>query len=199
MAVSLAALRRSGARAGDTIAVAGCGVVGLLLVHAAVEHGVRVVARDILPEKEQLARQLGAIPAGDAVLSGLWRTEGVSAVFECAGTAGSAAAALEAAPRGSTVMLLGLGAEPVRFVPLRLVREGIRIEPSLIYDHPADFARTIGLVAAGRLHPSRIVTATLPFAAIADAIELAASGRAGKVHVELVKSGAAEMPGAVLA
>jgi len=82
-------------------------------------------------------------------------------------------------------MLLGLGAEPVRFTPLRLVREGIRIEPSLIYDHPADFASTVELVAAGKLRPSRIVTRTLPVDSLAEAIELAATGGEGKIHIEL--------------
>ncbi len=185
MAVSFAALRRSGARSGDTIAVVGCGVVGLLLAHAAVGHGIRVLARDILPEKEEMARQLGAVPAGDADLSAWWRAERVSTVFECAGTTGGAETALECAPRGSTVMLLGLGAEPVRTTPLRLVREGIRVEPSLIYDHPADFASTIELVAEGKLQPARIVTATRPLDSISEAIQLAATGRAGKIHLEI--------------
>jgi threonine dehydrogenase-like Zn-dependent dehydrogenase len=82
-------------------------------------------------------------------------------------------------------MLLGLSTSPASFVPLRLVREGIRIEPSLIYDHPDDFETVIRLVAQGHLAPSRIVTDTLPFDEIGRAFELAREGDSGKVHVAI--------------
>jgi 2-desacetyl-2-hydroxyethyl bacteriochlorophyllide A dehydrogenase len=183
MAVSVHALRQSGARAGDTVAVVGCGVVGLLLVHAAAEEGVRVLAHDRFAEKEERARELGALSHSDTDVAAIWRQENVTTVFECAGATESVELALEAAPRGAKVVLLGLSSAPARFTPLRVVREGIRIEPSLIYDHPGDFSRTIELVASGRLRPSRIVTGTFPLESVAEAIQLAASGKAGKVHL----------------
>jgi hypothetical protein len=62
----------------------------------------------------------------------------VSTVFECAGATSTVDLVPSAAPRGSLVMLLNLSTSHASFVPLRLVRQGIRIEPSLIYDHPDD-------------------------------------------------------------
>ena len=79
-------------------------------------------------------------------------------------------------------MLLGLSNSPASFVPYRLVREGIRIESSLIYDHPEDFACAIDLVADKILQPSKIVTETVPFDSIGRALEIASTGKSGKVH-----------------
>jgi L-iditol 2-dehydrogenase len=182
-AVSLHALLRSGAQAGDAIAVVGCGVVGLLLAHAAVARGVRVLAYDQFAAKLDMASALGAVADNQPDPTARWLDEGVTAVFECAGATATVERSIASAPRGSTVMLLGLSTAPASFVPLRVVREGIRIEPSLIYDHPADFEATIRLVADGTLSPSKIVTGSLPFESVGDALEMASTGKAGKIHV----------------
>lgn len=182
LTVSLHALIQSGAQIGDTVAVVGCGVVGLLLIHAAVAQGVRVLAHDRIDAKLEMAARLGATPCGHDDPAVLWLNENVSTVFECAGVTATVEQALSAAPRGSQVVLLGLSSSPATFVPLRLVREGIRIAPSMIYDHPSDFARSIALVASGTLHPSRIVTDTLPFDSIGRALKMAGTGQSGKIH-----------------
>ena len=183
LAVSVHALKQSGARPGDTVAVLGCGVIGLLLVHVAVARGVRVIAHDRLPEKQQMAAALGATIADTDDVAGLWKAQDVRTVFECAGVTATTELAIGSAPRGATVMILGLSTSPASFVPLKLVREGVRIEPSLIYDHPTDFIETIKLVGDGTLVPSRIITDTFAFDDIARAMDTAAGGSAGKVHM----------------
>ncbi len=185
LAVSIHALRHSSARLGDTIAVVGCGATGLLLVQAAIAQGVHVLAHDKFPSKLEMARALGAsTPSGDEIAQ-VWRDENVTTVFECAGASPTVELALNAAPRGSEVVLLGLSAAPATFVPLRLVREGLRVSGSLIYDHPSDFARAIALVKQGTLCPSKIVTGVLPFAEMDRALQLASTGQSGKINVEL--------------
>ncbi len=183
LTVSLHALLQSGVRMGDTVAVVGCGVVGLLLIHAAVRQGVKVLAHDKFEGKLQRARQLGAIAPQDGELGKLWQAENVTTVFECAGASSTVEMALNAVPRGGRVVLLGLSTSPASFIPLRLVREGIRIEPSLIYDHPSDFARSISLVASGILQPSCVVSDTVQFDSIGHALELASTGQSAKIHV----------------
>jgi threonine dehydrogenase-like Zn-dependent dehydrogenase len=183
LTVSLHALLQSGATIGDTVAVLGCGVIGLLLIHAAVRQGIKVLAHDKVDNKVQLARRLGAVTSGSAEVKDLWDAEGVSTVFECAGAAATVELAISSAPRGSRVILLGLASSAASFMPLRLVREGIRVEGSMIYDHPSDFARSIALVENGILQPSCVVSDTFQFDSIATAIELASVGRAAKVQV----------------
>ena len=180
--VALHALFQTGVRMGDTVAVVGCGVIGLLLIHAAVRQGVRVLAHDKFEEKLERARQLGAMtPGGEP--EGIWESENVTTVFECAGASSTVELSIGAAPRGSRVVLLGLSTSTASFTPLHLVRKGIRIEPSLIYDHPSDFARALELVAAGVLKPSSVVSDTFEFDSIGRALELASTGQSAKIHV----------------
>ena len=186
LAVSVHGLLQSGARAGDTVAVLGCGVVGLLLIHAAAAAGVRVIAHDRIADKLAMARMLGAFAAletGD--VEALWQAQDVSTVFECAGASETVELALKAAPRGAQVILLGLASTPVSFVPMRLVREGINLHTSMIYSHPADFEYVIDLVAKGELHPASIVTHTYALEKIGEALELGSTGGAGKIHIEI--------------
>jgi len=185
LTVSLHALLLSGATLGDTVAVVGCGVVGLLLIHVAVAQGVRVLAHDRFAEKLELASRLGAIRCDGDSPADLWLSREVHSVFECAGATSTVELVLSAAPRGSQVLLLGLSSSTAGFVPLRLVREGIRILPSLIYDHPSDFARSIALVASRTLRPSAIVTETFPFDSIGHALDTAGTGKSGKIHMAM--------------
>ena len=85
LAVSLHALWQSGAQIGDTVAVLGCGSTGLLLIQAAISQGIRVFAHDKLESKLDIARELGAQVNQSPDISELWRHEGVTSVFECAG------------------------------------------------------------------------------------------------------------------
>ncbi len=187
LTVSMHGLLQSGARSGDTVAVLGCGVVGLLLIHAATAMGIRVIAHDKLGDKLEMARGLGAlvIPEHEDAAR-IWQKENVTTIFECAGVPATVEFALKDAPRGAQVMLLGLSSSPASFVPMRLVREGINIHTSMIYDHPADFAHAIDLVAKGTLHPARVVTHTYSFGSIDQALRLAGSGKAGKIHIKMI-------------
>ena len=186
LAVSMHGLLQSGARPGDTVAVLGCGVVGLLLIHAATAAGVRVLAHDRIAEKLEMARGLGAAIVPEVDPAQLWEEENVSTVFECAGVPATVELALQAAPRGAQVVLLGLSSSPAAFVPVRLVRDGINVRTSMIYDHPRDFAHVIERVAKNDLHPARIVTHTFPIDRIREAVEFAGTGVAGKVHLEFI-------------
>jgi L-iditol 2-dehydrogenase len=184
LTVSLHGLLQSGARKGDTVAVLGCGVVGLLLIHAAVAMGIRVIAHDRIAGKLDMARDLGAAVVSDQEDTALlWGAENVATVFECAGVPATVELALRAVPRGAQVILLGLSSAPANFIPMRLVREGINIRTSMIYDHPGDFAHAIDLVGKGVLHPGCVVTHTYSFDSIEQALALSAAGKAGKIHV----------------
>jgi L-iditol 2-dehydrogenase len=105
----------------------------------------------------------------------------VTTIFECAGVPASIELSISAALRGSQVLMLGITTAPASFVPIKIVREGIHIIPSLIYDHPGDFARTINLVSFGMLSPSKIITDRVPFASVVEALKIACTGQSAKV------------------
>ncbi len=185
LAVSLHALRQSKVQLGDTIAVIGCGSTGLLLIHAAVKQGIRVIAHDKYEEKIKLAENLGAEANVSDDMAAIWLKRNVNTIFECAGSSATVELALNNAPRGSQIILMGLSTSTTNFQPLRFVREGLNLQGSLIYDHPADFANTIALVEEEKLIPSMIISKTFPFDEINDALEFAGTGKASKVVLKM--------------
>jgi len=187
LAVSLHALWQSKVQLGDTIAIIGCGSTGLLLIHAAVTQGVRVIAFDKYEEKKEIAVRLGAESIKIDDIETVWAKENVRTVFECAGSSATVELALNSAPRGSQIILMGLSTSPANFQPLRFVREGLNLQGSLIYDHPNDFANAIALVEKGKLTPSRIISEEYPFSKIQDALELAGTGKVSKIILNMEK------------
>jgi 2-desacetyl-2-hydroxyethyl bacteriochlorophyllide A dehydrogenase len=185
LAVAVHAVRHSGVSLGDTIAIIGCGAIGLLLAQTAAAMGVRIIAHETNAKKLAMACDLGAETPCSGDIATIWKKEGVTKIFDTTGVHATVDLALDSAPRGSEVFLLGLATENAKFVPLRFVREGIKLFGSLIYDHPFDFPRTIDLVERGILRPSRIVSDTIPFDSIDRAFELASSGGAAKVLIRM--------------
>jgi L-iditol 2-dehydrogenase len=191
-AVGVHALLASKAKFGDTIAVIGLGAIGLLLTQLALALGYKVFVTEINQQKLKMATDLGAIAAnteGGTVeeqsvgLAKTWEDNDVVAVFECAGSAHTASLVTASAPRGSEIVLVGLSANLATFKPLKIAREGITIVPSIIYDHPFDFKRTIQLVASKIIQPSFIISRYMALTDIQTALEIAAKGDDSKIVI----------------
>jgi L-iditol 2-dehydrogenase len=197
-AVAVHALLASKAKIGDTIAVIGLGAIGLLLTHLALSLGFKVFVTEINENKLKMATDLGAIATnteggnieeqvehpeaiGSAFLNKIWEHNEVVTVFECAGSAHTASLATAAAPRGSEIVLVGLSNNLATFTPLKIAREGITIVPSIIYDHPFDFKRTIQLIASKTIQPSFIISRFMGLNDIQNALEIAAKGEDSKI------------------
>lgn len=187
MAVAVHALFVSSAKPGDSIAIIGLGAIGLLLNHLAIRLGYKVLVTEINEEKLRKATEEGAIVAnGDTqALHTAWLANEVVAVFECAGSALTATLAAAAAPRGAEVVLVGLSEKSAEFTPLRIAREGITFVPSIIYDHPTDFKRTLQLIQRKVLCPSKIISSFAPLSTLQTALEKAAKGSESKIIVTI--------------
>lgn len=156
LAVAMHALSVSGLQPGDGAVVLGCGAIGLLLTQLLAMVRVDVCAVDLDARRVDAARRAGAVEAivmtGDAAAGLAERVRGSdrwAVVFECSGVASGAVWCLDAVPRGGTVVLVGLAVETVPLQPLRIVREGITVTGSIIYDHPDDFRRAIRFLHGG--------------------------------------------------
>ncbi len=190
-AVALHALLASSAKPGDTIAVIGLGAIGLLVTHIALALGYRVLVTEISSAKVALAKSLGAVPLCSTgtlaeqsnILAETWLQEDVSAVFECAGAAATASLATAAAPRGSEIVLVGLSEKAATFMPLKIAREGITIVPSIIYDHPTDFRRTLRLIESRVIRPGFIISGQAHLDELQTALETAALGESSKILI----------------
>jgi L-iditol 2-dehydrogenase len=192
-AVAYHALSCCSSRANDTIAVLGLGAIGLLITQLALKSGYKVFVIDISETNLQTAASMGAIPLNVssqsedliAPIADTLLKNNVTAVFECAGAEKTASFVLSIAPRGADVVLAGLSATPASFIPLRIVREGIRIIPSIIYNHPHDFARTIQLIQSKLIEPGKIISGTYKLGQLQQTMEAAASRKETKLIITI--------------
>lgn len=185
LAVAVHALHVSSASPNQQIAIFGLGAIGLLLCQLALTNGYQVWVKDLNEDKQNMAEVMGAgILPKEGLESFLYNQE-IVAIFDCVGVAKATNLILETAPRGSEIILVGLANELAQFVPLKIAREGISILPSIIYDHPNDFAETIELIAQNKIHPGKIISERFPLDRIEDAMTLAVSGKATKVILDI--------------
>jgi propanol-preferring alcohol dehydrogenase len=111
------ALRNSGARPGDTVAVQGIGGLGHLAIQYAAKMGFRTVALSSGSDKEELARQLGAheyidtnkVPAAE----GLEKLGGADLVLATAPYSAAIAATLGGLKPRGTLLLVAAPFEPL--------------------------------------------------------------------------------------
>ncbi len=190
-AVAYHALFSSSAVTGSTIAILGLGAVGLLLAELALALGYQVLVTDLHPQKCQWAVDLGARVCEmsgnpenlEEELHRCWEQAGVSAVFECAGGKTSAGLSIAAAPHGSEVILVGLSEAPAFFQPLKVVRQGINIIPSIVYTHPYDFGQVIQHIEKKQIQPQQLISNRFSFEALQAAFDRAKEGRENKIVI----------------
>jgi alcohol dehydrogenase len=155
-------------RAGEWVVVHGCGGVGLSAVQIAAAAGARVVAVDVSPGALELARQLGAertmdgagdVPAavGELTLGGAHvSVDALGSAVTCANSVRSLR------PRGRHVQV-GL-LPPAQGRPEVPMDRVIALELQLLGSHGMAahaYPELLGLIAAGRLAPQRLVTRRL--------------------------------------
>jgi propanol-preferring alcohol dehydrogenase len=119
------ALRNSGARPGDTVAVQGIGGLGHLALQYAAQLGFRVVALSHGASKEALARELGAHEYIDTQRSsaaeGLQRLGGAALVLATAPHAAAIASTVEGlTPRGK-LLIVAVPDEPLTISAMALI------------------------------------------------------------------------------
>jgi S-(hydroxymethyl)glutathione dehydrogenase / alcohol dehydrogenase len=156
---------------GATVAVIGCGGVGISAIQGARLSGAAVIVGvDTVESKHEAARRFGATAAvhpdhlGElsAELTG---GEGFDYAFEVVGTPQTIRAAWAAARRGGTVVVVGAGRadQQVEFTPFELLFDGKKMLASLYgsADVRRDYARLLGLWRAGRLDLEGMITQRL--------------------------------------
>jgi threonine dehydrogenase-like Zn-dependent dehydrogenase len=156
---------------GDSVAVIGGGVIGLLMVELARLAGATtlILATRQKPRRD-LAQELGATHAVDATLDVIDAIAGprgivpggVDVVLECAGVPETFAQSLALARRGGTVVPFGVTPKgaAVAVEPFALLTRELRIEPAWL--NPLTHARAAKLISEGTLELDRLVTRTVP-------------------------------------
>jgi S-(hydroxymethyl)glutathione dehydrogenase/alcohol dehydrogenase len=156
---------------GATVAVIGCGGVGIAAIQGARLSGASVIVGvDTVAAKHAAALRFGATHAVHPdQLAGLsvelTGGDGFDYAFEVVGTPQTIRAAWAAARRGGTVVVVGAGRadQQVEFTPFELLFDGKKLLASLYGSANVgrDFARLVGLWRAGRLDLEGMITQRL--------------------------------------
>ncbi|MEU1705880.1 Zn-dependent alcohol dehydrogenase [Streptomyces sp. NPDC005706] len=181
-------------RQGETVAVFGAGGVGLATLQAARIAGAsRIIAVDVSPEKEELARAAGAtdyVIASDTTareIRALTGKQGVDVAVECVGRAVSIRAAWDSTRRGGRTTVVGIGGkdQEVTFNALEIFHWG-RTLSGCVYGN-TDPARDVPVLAEhvreGRLDLSALVTERIALEGIPAAFENMLAGKGGRALV----------------
>lgn len=162
-----AAFNTADIRAGETVAVIGCGGVGLNIVQGARLRGAgRVVAVDLLEAKRDLARSVGATDAAEgdpvAAVSALTGGLGADHVFDAVGSPATSAQALAMTRPGGTVYVVGIGgmAATVEIPGYALWGQGKTVRGVHMGSNnfTVDMPRYVDLYLQGRLHLDELVS-----------------------------------------
>ena len=166
---------------GETVAVIGCGGVGLAAVNAAKIAGAgRIIACDPVPEKRALAIKLGATDSVDAGADGAaaeiveMTKGGVHHAIEAVGRPASGELAVKSLRRGGTATILGMMplGHSVGLSAMDLL-SGKTLQGGLMGGNrfPVDIPRLVDFYMRGSLDLDTIIAKRLPLSGINEAFD----------------------------
>jgi S-(hydroxymethyl)glutathione dehydrogenase/alcohol dehydrogenase len=175
---------------GETVAVVGCGGVGLATINAAKIAGAgRIIAADPMPEKRELAIKLGATDvvdalAPDAAAQILELTKGgVDHAIEAVGRSASAQLAVSSLRRGGTATILGMLplTEKVGLSAMELL-SGKKLQGAIMGGNrfPVDLPRLVDFYMRGMLDLDSIIAERIPLEQINEGFEKMKAGHSAR-------------------
>lgn len=173
---------------GETVAVIGCGGVGLSVIQGARVAGAsRIVAVDVMPAKLELAERFGATDLVDAsaedpvkAIKAATERIGADHVFEVLGRSQTIRQAYSATRRGGTTVIVGVGSadDTVEFNAMELFWMA-RTIVGCVYgnaDPDVDFAEMLELASQGQLDLDALVTSHVTLDEVDGALDAMARG-----------------------
>lgn len=175
-----AAFNTADIRAGETVAVIGCGGIGLNIVQGARLRGAgRVVAVDLIAAKRELALAVGATDAADdgpvASVTALTGGLGADHVFDAVGSPATTAQAVAMTRPGGSVYIVGIGgmAANVEIPGYALWGQGKSVRGVHMGSNnfTVDMPRYVDLYLQGRLHLDELVARRISLDEVNDGYE----------------------------
>jgi S-(hydroxymethyl)glutathione dehydrogenase/alcohol dehydrogenase len=190
-----AVFNTAGVIPGSTVAVIGCGGVGIAAIQGArIAGAAEILAIDPSADKRELVAKFGATRAvapdeAKAAMKELTGRQGFDYVFECVGRSALVRQAYDLTRRGGSVVVVGAGSrdDMVQLSMNELFYDSKRILPSMYGggDVRLEYDRLIRLWRSGRLDLGSMVTARLPLERLNEALDLLRAGAAIRTVVEL--------------
>lgn len=170
-----AVVNRGRVRPGMTVAVFGCGGVGINVVQFAALAGARVVAIDLSDEKLEAAKKMGASLGFNAAAADVDKavrkaTGGCDVSFEVIGKPEVMLKALNVLKPGGTFVMVGYSANDMQLPASRVMFREMEIRGSLGC-RPVDYHRIVALVAEGQVQLGPLVSNRYPLEEVNQAFD----------------------------
>jgi threonine dehydrogenase-like Zn-dependent dehydrogenase len=169
LTVGFHAVERGRVAAEDTVAVLGCGIVGLGAVAGAAARGARVIAVDVDDRKIEIARKAGAAHGINSAKSDLHAAlqehtggQGPRVVIEAVGHPATFRAAVEEVSFTGRVVYIGYAKAPVEYETRLFVQKELDVLGSR--NCLGDFPRVIATLESGRFPVDDVITREAPLA-----------------------------------
>lgn len=182
---------RSNIRLGDDVVVVGTGPIGLLHVQLARLQGARVIATDLIPERLEVAKEVGAhevvdATQGDAVeqVRELTQGRGADAVIVATGARAAMEQGLQMAAMHGNVNLFA-GSYPPPQLPLNpnLIHYKELILTGSHHYTPFTFQRALKLLQYGMVRVKPLISHRLPLGQTREGFDIVANQKGLKVIV----------------
>lgn len=190
-----AAINTADVAAGSSVAVIGCGGVGISAIQGArLKGAAQIIAVDPVASRREAALRFGATEAvaPDALEDAKQRVtggEGFDYVFEVVGKSATARTAYETTRRGGTLVVVGAGAmdDNLQLNMFELFFDEKRILPSMYGggDVLQSYERAIALWRAGRIDLESLITHRVPLSEINEALDQMRTGVALRTCIEI--------------
>ena len=154
---------------GDTVAVFGAGMIGLIMLQLAkISGAATLISIEPIAEKREIARKLGADLTIDPFtedVSEVLKQHGISrvnTVIECVGRTGTIQQAIEIAGPKAVVMMFGLTkpGDEITVKPFGLFKREVVLKAS--YINPYTQKRAVSLISSGKVDVSSMIYETIP-------------------------------------
>ena len=161
-AVALYAVRQSKFKVGDTVAVFGCGPIGLLIIDALRASGAtEIYAVELSPERQEKAKALGAIIVDPSKVKPVEFIKdktggGVNVSFEVTGVPSVLQQSLEAAEKDGELMIVSIWESEAPIHPNEVVIQEKTIKGIIAYRDV--FPKTLELMKQGYFSKDLLVT-----------------------------------------
>ncbi len=175
LTVGFHAVKRGRITSEDTVAVIGCGIVGMGVVAAAAQRGARVMAVDIDDQKIALAQQAGAAEGLNSTradlhegLSRFTDDHGPDVIIEAVGNPTTFRAAVDEVAYTGRVVYIGYAKTPVEYDSALFVQKELEIYGSR--NSMDDFGDVIGMLENGRFPSEGVISEVVPLEKAGDAL-----------------------------
>ncbi len=191
LSVAMHAVQQAGSVSVSSVLITGCGTIGQLILSVAQAFGAgKVAVSETIDQRRALAGLHGADITWDPEESSIrekamdFSGGGFDVAIESSGSPAAAKQVIDLTRRGGTVVLVGSLPPEVTLPMNSVMTKELSLNGSFRFVNA--FEDAIRLAASGRIDLDRLITGTLPFRRLRDAIELASSREASlKVQVEI--------------